>query len=414
MKAHSFLKTLGPGLLWAAAAVGVSHLVQSTRAGADFGFELVWLVILANLFKYPFFEFGPRYAAATGESLVHGYNRSGKWAVALYALITVSTMFILMAAITAVTAGLFENVFRLGFNTFQWSIVILISGAVIVGFRKYSTIDRIVKVIIVILSVSAVVAVIAAASQGFDPQPEYSKHFSFTGNIVFLLALAGWMPSAIDISVWHSAWTMAKAKETGQKPKLKEALVDFNIGYIGTAVLSLIFLSLGALVMYGKPEVFSDKGADFAGQLIELFTRNLGSYAWYIIAPAALATMVSTALTCLDAYPRVLEPATKLLFAKKNINTESKYLQLFWLLLLTGGTITVFAFFMNSMTEMVDFATVLFFITAPVLGFLNLRAVTGKNMPEGTRPKLWLIMLSILGLIVLTGFSIYYLYVLFL
>jgi Mn2+/Fe2+ NRAMP family transporter len=139
----------------------------------------------------------------------------------------------------------------------------------------------------------------------------------------------------------------------------------------------------------------------------------LGSYAYYIIAPAALATMVSTALTCLDAYPRVLEPTAKLLFAKKNKHTESKYLQLFWLLLLVGGTITVFAFFMSSMTEMVDFATVLFFITAPVLGLLNLRAVTGKNMPKGTRPKLWLVLLSIIGLIALTGLSVYYLYILF-
>ena len=33
-----FLKSLGPGLMWAGAAVGVSHLIQSTRAGANFGF----------------------------------------------------------------------------------------------------------------------------------------------------------------------------------------------------------------------------------------------------------------------------------------------------------------------------------------------------------------------------------------
>lgn len=413
MKTGSFLKTLGPGLLWAAAAVGVSHLVQSTRAGAGFGFELVWLIILANLLKYPFFEFGPRYAAATGENLVYGYNRSGKWAVVLYALITVSTMFSLLSAITAVTAGIFENVFRLGLSTFQWAVIILAGGALVVVFRKYSTIDRIVKVIIAILSVSAVVAVIAAASQGFNPDPDYSTHFSFGRDLVFVLALAGWMPSAIDISVWHSAWTTAKAEETGHKPKLKEALTDFNIGYLGTAVLSLIFLSLGALVMYGKPDVFSDKGAVFAGQLIDLFTKNLGSFAYYIIAPAALATMVSTSLTCLDAYPRVLGPTTKLLFRKKPKKSDSRNLHLFWLLFLVAGTAAVFAFFMNSMTEMVDFATVVSFITAPVLGFMNLKAVTGKNMPEGTKPKPWLISLSIIGLIVLSGFSLYYLYVVF-
>ena len=36
-----WIKKLGPGLLFAGAAIGVSHLVQSTRAGADFGWGLL-------------------------------------------------------------------------------------------------------------------------------------------------------------------------------------------------------------------------------------------------------------------------------------------------------------------------------------------------------------------------------------
>ena len=34
----SFWKSFGPGLVWAATSIGVSHLVQSTRAGAEAGF----------------------------------------------------------------------------------------------------------------------------------------------------------------------------------------------------------------------------------------------------------------------------------------------------------------------------------------------------------------------------------------
>lgn len=37
------LSLFGPGLLYAGAAVGVSHLVQSTRAGAEFEFQLLAL-----------------------------------------------------------------------------------------------------------------------------------------------------------------------------------------------------------------------------------------------------------------------------------------------------------------------------------------------------------------------------------
>ena len=54
-----FFQKLGPGLLFAGAAIGVSHLVQSTRAGADFGFGLIWALLLIHLVKYPFFQYGP-------------------------------------------------------------------------------------------------------------------------------------------------------------------------------------------------------------------------------------------------------------------------------------------------------------------------------------------------------------------
>lgn len=111
------------------------------------------------------------------------------------------------------------------------------------------------------------------------------------------------MPSAVDVSVWHSVWTVAKIKQTGYHPSLKEALFDFNLGYIGTAVMAIFFLSLGALVMYGSGEVLSANGVEFSGQLIQLYTLNIGNWAYYIIAIAALATMFSTTLTVLDAYP---------------------------------------------------------------------------------------------------------------
>ncbi len=47
------LKSLGPGMIMAATAIGTSHLVLSPVAGARFGYGLVWLVLAAHLFKYP-------------------------------------------------------------------------------------------------------------------------------------------------------------------------------------------------------------------------------------------------------------------------------------------------------------------------------------------------------------------------
>ena len=77
-KINHSLKKLGPGLLFAGAAIGVSHLVQSTRAGAEFGWGLIWALLIINFFKYPFFQYGPRYAISTGKTLLDGYYRLGK------------------------------------------------------------------------------------------------------------------------------------------------------------------------------------------------------------------------------------------------------------------------------------------------------------------------------------------------
>lgn len=54
-KLSHFSKISGPGILFACIAIGVSHLVQSTRAGADYGLLILGFVIVVTLLKYPFF-----------------------------------------------------------------------------------------------------------------------------------------------------------------------------------------------------------------------------------------------------------------------------------------------------------------------------------------------------------------------
>lgn len=405
---RNLLKALGPGLLWAGSAIGVSHIVQSTRAGANFGFELVWIIILANLLKYPFFEFAPRYTISTGEHLITGYSRLGKWAVITYGVITLSTMFFIMSAVTVVTGGILAYVTGGILNIYWWSSIILLISAAVIAIGKYSIIDSLIKFIIVILALATIFAVISAATKGYHPNPEFTNHFQFDIHIAFLLALVGWMPTAIDISVWHSAWILAKKDESGYTPSLKESLLDFNIGYMGTAILSLGFLSLGALIMYGTGQEFSSKGIVFTGQLISLFTKTLGSWAYFVIAAAALTTMFSTTLACLDAYPRVLVPTTKLLIPKLDDDNNNYKMHRIWLAVVTLGTIFIIIYFLENMKSMVDVATTVSFLVAPVLGWLNLKIVTSSIVPENSKPKKWLIYLSWIGLFFLTAFGMYF------
>lgn len=408
---NNTLKAIGPGLVWACAAIGVSHLVQSTRAGAGYGFQLVSVVLLANLFKYPFFEFGPRYAVATGESLIDGYKRMGKWVVILFLALTVGTMFSIQAAVTSVTVGIITSVIPLPLSYIQWTILLLVICGLIITLGKYKTLDRMVKWIIVILSVATIAAFVMAIFRHFpyNNYRHYPFNWSSVTDVAFLVALVGWMPSTIDISVWNSFWTLAKIEDTGYRPSLKEMKIDFNIGYIGTVILSLIFLSLGALVMYGSGISFSNNGTHFANQFFELYTTLIGSWSFPIVAVAALATMFSTTITVLDAYPRVLTPIVHTLLPKVMKPAYDKTLTYVWIIVLITGAVLLIVEFTHQMKVLVDFATTLSFITAPVLGYLNLRVVTMKHVPENFRPGKFLKILSWTGLVVLTAFALFFL-----
>ena len=155
-KVNDFLKKLGPGLLFAGAAIGVSHLVQSTKAGADFGLGLIWALIIANVFKYPFFQYGPRYAMATGESLLDGYYKVGKIFLIIYFIMNLATMFTIQTAVTIVTAGLASSLFGITDNMVIWSLIITIGCYMILLFGRYQLLDKMIKIIILILAVSTI------------------------------------------------------------------------------------------------------------------------------------------------------------------------------------------------------------------------------------------------------------------
>jgi Mn2+/Fe2+ NRAMP family transporter len=406
-------KLLGPGLLYAGAAIGVSHLVQSTRAGAEFGYGLIWAIFLANILKYPFFEMGPRYAASTGKSLLHGYQALGKWALYLYFLITISTMFIIQSAVTVVTAGLVSEITGVAFEPWIISSVLLLVCLGILLIGKFSFLDKTMKLIIVLLALTSVVAFSFSLLGNSEQYTMYLTTFSFSdnSNILFLIALMGWMPAPLDISVWHSVWSVEKNKELNEKIPLQVALLDFKIGYWGTLILALCFVGLGASTIYGTGIELEASGGGFAKQLIEIYTSSLGEWSYFIIAIAAFTTMFSTTLTCLDAFPRVLTPTTQMISNSDNQNSNKLYW--FWILIVAIGTIIILSLFLINMKEMVDFATKIAFVTSPIIAILNYLAINGKTMPKENKPGLILKLLSWIGVIYLIGFSVYFLYLTF-
>lgn len=403
---QSKIKALGPGILMASAAVGGSHIVSSAQAGAMYGWSLLLLVILANLFKYPFFRFGAEYTLETGKNLVEGYAEKGKVYLGIFFILNVFSALVNTAAVgilcAAIVASAFPN--ALGLSITQWSLILIVLIWAMLLFGGYKFLDGLAKWIMSALTLATVLAVIVAIIE----HPEYGADFvektpwQMTA-LPFIVSLMGWMPAPIEISAINSLWTAEKGKTVDIS--IKDGIFDFNVGFIGTAILAVFFVALGALIQYPTGQEVQAAGAAYIQQFVGMYASVLGDWSRFLITFIAFLCIFGTVITVIDGYSRVNAESLRLLFKKKEISQKELNV---WMTAtsIIGGIIIYF--FQGSVAPMLRFAMIASFLTTPFFALLNYLLVTGENKNLAK----WLKALSILGLIFLFGFAFFFIYAL--
>jgi len=411
-----FWQAFGPGILFAGAAIGTSHLVQSTRAGAVFGLGLLGIIIFANFIKYPAFRFGPQYAAATGKSLVEGYFQMGRWVLVLYLLGEIAVMAIIIAATATVTAAILMANVGVSADIRYMSIGLIIFGVFVLSFGGYKLLDRLTKIFVAILTVATVIAAIISLPSVEWEFGQILFPLSDLQTLGFVIALMGFMPSALDLAVMQSLWSVAKQKASGVRPSLKHAMTDFNIGYFASAVLAICFLIMGAGVMHSTGETPAPGAAAFAEQVINLYTTNLGRGTGAIVGISAMLVMFTTLIAVLDGFPRLL--ATCLALLKRapddtELNIEKSAILRGSTLFLVIAASLALLFLMSSFQTFVDFVTITAFVVSPITAVLNHLAMFSPSVPAEYRPSALLRNWSLLGIVALSGLALMFVYVRF-
>ncbi|MCI4645801.1 MAG: divalent metal cation transporter [Hyphomonadaceae bacterium] len=415
MSQKNVLKALGPGLLFAGAAIGVSHLVQSTRAGAEYGLALLVAVLAANLVKYPAFLIGNRYSAAAGENLLAAYRRQGHFATASFVLATLLTMFAACASISLTTAALLKS--NLGITTDTSILVLVIWGFVglILYIGQYRALDTLIKILLSFLTIATLIATIAILPKvtWSGPGSLILDHFD-KATLLFIVALVGWMPAPLDTSVWQSLWSQARTKDTQHTPTQGEATFDFNVGFFATTFLAVCFVFMGAGIMYSSGAVFEAGAVGFANQIVELYEVALGTTISKLVGFAALAVIFSTTLTAIDAWPRtlavvVLDYTGKSSPAETPNISRHPYYWLSMLVLLIGAYLIITAM-MASFTSLIDIATTVSFLMAPVFAFLNHKAMFAGIVPAEQRPGRVIYVWSLSGCWIMGAIALFYLW----
>ena len=416
-KIKQLFKTVGPGLLFASTAIGTSHLVLSTRAGAHHGMIYLAIIIVTLFVKYPLYEFGTRYANATGNSLLKAYKDQGTWAIGIFMCIIVMNMFAVTAAIAAVSAGLLSSMFGLShipIPVLAGVIIFVTVSLLLLG--GYSGLDKFIKLISLVLLIVVVIAFIAVLIEGpLEPMDNFQPEPILKGaGLTLLISLLGWMPSGMEASTMNSIWVLEKIRSEDYQPTLNESLFDFNLGYAFTTVLAVLFLTIGSYTAFGSGQILEGNANEFSNQLLRIFTSHLGSWSYPVIAIAAFGTIYGTLIAVMDAFSRSFSRALRvMLFSTISHNkVQSKFLNRFYKICLLGtgvGGFLLFYYSASSMIQLLEIATIISFLVAPIIGYFNLKAVTSLAVPFTHRPAPSMIGLAYIGLTSMVGFALYYL-----
>jgi Mn2+/Fe2+ NRAMP family transporter len=387
------VRWLGPGLVVAATAIGASHLVLSPTAGARFGYALLWVVVFAHLFKYPAFEFGPRYAVATGDSLLDGYARvpgpSG-WALWVFLAGTLVQGVSVLAGVLGVAAAVAAAAVP-GLPLPAWSLVLGAGVALLLAGGGFDGLSALSKLMLLALAAMTAVAFLATPPPA-SAWTRLAVPAVPAGSLVLVAALLGWMPTGIDVSVWHSIWALeredewrrrarARSDDAGAAGALRVALLDMRLGYGLSVALGVMFVGLGAEVL--RPAGAVPRGADVAITLARLYTDVLGGWMLPVFLVAAFFGMFSTTLGVMDGFPRAFaETVTRL---RPEAAPEER--RLYWGFLV--GTLALAlaeTVLLPDPVVLVTVAAVASFLLSPVTFALNYWCVTRQVEHAELRP----------------------------
>ncbi len=396
----TLIRSLGPGIMMAAASVGGSHLVASTKAGAIYGWQLAGLILLVNLFKYPFFRAGVQYTIGTRDTLVQGYAKLGRVYLIVFAILTTISAVVNTAALVLFSVSLLRFFIPFDVSTVTLSIGIIAICLTILFAGHYKALDSLSKLIMVSLSICTIIAAAIAFNQHAATAVVVENPSPWTlAAIGFIVVTMGWMPAPIEVSSLTSVWLKSQCKQQRVTPR--SALFDFNIGYVTTAILAIVFLSLGALVLNGSGVELSKSGVGFSQQLVSMYSSTIGEWARPLISVVAFFCIFGSTITVIDGYSRVIAESQRLIMRKESQSQSTSFM---WMMIVSAVALAILTFWASALLPMLNFAMVLAFMTTPVFALLNYILVTRTPLPEelvmGPKMK----MLSIAGLIYLFGF----------
>ena len=193
-----FFRQMGPAWIISAVACGPATMASVSIAGAHYGFQLLWVVVLSALLAFVVQFMAAKVGIIGGKGIIalveESWGNVWAWILMIDALLaTWLAAAVLMKALVG-TTGLVT-----GLSTPWWSLVYAVLIFVLVGVGGYSWVERVCKVLVAIVVCCFIVTVImikpdlSGMARGLIP--------TFIGGSREALMMAGIMGGAVHITI---------------------------------------------------------------------------------------------------------------------------------------------------------------------------------------------------------------------
>ena len=253
-RAVSWLSAIGPGIFAIGYTIGTGSVTSMAKAGADYGFGLLWTLVLSCLFSCVLMTAYGRFAAVTGETSLHGIVRfvpGGRWIALFVFLGIVMGQYTCLGGIMILTSGAIREAFGLSVGVFPIACTIMVAMYALVTVGRYSFFEKVLAFFVFLMALTFVVSVFVtwpdAATLRRALPPLLPKDGT---SLMMLAAFVGTTMAAPTfvtrpLLVREKGWSVADLAT-----ERRDAIVSATLMFVISG--SIVAVATGALFAHGR------------------------------------------------------------------------------------------------------------------------------------------------------------------
>ncbi|MCG2615452.1 Nramp family divalent metal transporter [Terrimonas sp. NA20] len=164
---RKWLQALGPGIITAALVFGPSKITISSKLGAEFGFSLLWIVVITILFMVVFTSMAARIGIATNQSVLATIRE--KWGRGVSVAIGIGVFLVATSFQAGNSIGIGIAFAELtGTKPLQWIIVFNLVALGLLFFRSFYKVLEKLMIALICLMLLAFLITLFLSQPGID------------------------------------------------------------------------------------------------------------------------------------------------------------------------------------------------------------------------------------------------------